>query len=105
VAIPTHWLVRRHWLGILVSATLSSLVNIAHEMIAHEFTDRPSDAFFWLPMLIVIGIVAALPAAAMTGLPFSSFVVDIPKSILTTLCGDAGQDVRFSIPVSYGLAR
>ena len=70
VAALTHWFVRRYWLAVLVSAPVCSLVNIAHEVVTHDFAVRPSDAFFWLPMLFLEGIIVALPAVAIVGIPF-----------------------------------
>ena len=70
VALATHWFIRRHWLAALVSAVVSSLANVAYELVRHDFAVRPSDAVFWLPMLLVEGIVVAFPAVVMVGLPF-----------------------------------
>ena len=70
VALAAHWFIRHHWLAALVSAVVSSLANIADEMVRHDFAVRPSDAVFWLPMLLIEGIVVAFPAVVMVGLPF-----------------------------------
>jgi hypothetical protein len=70
VAIVAHWFVRGYWLAVLLSAVASSLINIGHELFTHDFAVRPSDAVFWLPMLLVMGIVFALPVVAIIGIPF-----------------------------------
>jgi hypothetical protein len=70
VAVVTHWFVQRFWWAVLVSALVSSLVNIAHELVAHDFAVRPSDAVLWLPMLLVEGMIVALPVVAVIGVPF-----------------------------------
>ena len=70
VAVVTHWFVRRYWLAVLLSALASSLTNIGHEVFTHDFAVRPSDAVLWLPLLLVMGIVVALPVVAIIGVPF-----------------------------------
>ena len=70
VAFVAHWFIRRYWLALLLSALASSLINIGHELFIHDFAVRPSDAVFWLPMLLVIGMVVALPVVAIIGIPF-----------------------------------
>jgi hypothetical protein len=70
VAVVLNFFVRRYWVAVLLSAGISSLVNVVHEIIVHDLTVRPSDAFFWLPMLFVMGIMAALPAVTIIGILF-----------------------------------
>jgi len=70
IALVMHWFVRRYWLAVLLSALGASFINIGHELVKHDFAVRPSDAAFWVPMLLVMGIVVALPVAAIIGIPF-----------------------------------
>ena len=70
IGIATHSFVRRYWLAVLLSAFVSSLANIAHEVFTQDFAVRPSDVVFWLPMLLVEGMVVALPFVTLIGVPF-----------------------------------
>jgi hypothetical protein len=70
VALVVHFFVRRYWLAVLISAPVSSLVNLVHEVIAHGFAVRPSDVALWLPGLFIVGVGVSLPIVAIIGIPF-----------------------------------
>ena len=70
VGLIANLLLRRFWVALLVSVSVASLLNVAYEAFRHEFAIRPADAFFWIPMQFVAGVIAALPAAILVGLGF-----------------------------------
>jgi len=70
LSIVAHWFVRRYWWAVLISVTAASLANIVHEAFLHDFHVRPADVAFWIPMLFVQGMLFALPAATLVGIPF-----------------------------------
>lgn len=70
VAVVVHWLARRYWLAVFMSASIASLLNIVHEWYTKELTIRPSDLALWIPMLFVEGILIASPAVVLVGVPF-----------------------------------
>lgn len=70
IAIPTHRFNPRYWSAAFMSALGTSIANIIHELFVHDFVVRPADAFFWIPMTMVEGVVLALPITLLVGLPF-----------------------------------
>lgn len=70
VALVAHVLCRDYWRAVLIGALAASLVNIAHEMLTQDHAPRPADLFFWIPMMGVMGVAAALPIAVGVGIPF-----------------------------------
>lgn len=70
VSAVAHWFVRRYWLAVAMSALGASVINIADEFVKRDFAVRPSDAAFWIPMFLMMGIVVALPVVAIIGIPF-----------------------------------
>ena len=69
-AVIAHALIGRFWLTTGILAVGCSILNIAHEIVTHDFHVRPSDVAIWLPMLFVYGAVVAFPIASVVGLPF-----------------------------------
>ena len=70
IAIAAHLFIRRVWLAPLVAAALASLGNIVYELINQYSPVRPDDAFFWIPMVFLEGIVVALPAVIVVAIFF-----------------------------------
>jgi len=70
LSITAHWFMRRYWLAVLISVTAASVGNIIHEAFVHDFQVRPADVAFWIPMLLVQGMLFAWPLAALVGIPF-----------------------------------
>ena len=70
VATVSHWLVRRFWLAVLLSALMTSFINFGYELVRHDFAVRPSDVAFWIPMLVAMSFAVALPVVAIIGIPF-----------------------------------
>ena len=69
-SLIAHIFVRRFWVTCAVVAVGCSLLNIAHELVTHDFHIRPSDVAFWLPTLLAYGVAISFPIAFLTGLPF-----------------------------------
>jgi hypothetical protein len=69
-AIIGHVCVRRFWLTCGIVAIGCSVLNIACEIVAHDFHIRPSDVALWLPMLLAYGAAIAFQIALLIGLPF-----------------------------------
>jgi hypothetical protein len=69
-ALIAHSCIRRFWMICVVIATSCAVLNILHEGMRHGFHIRPSDAVFWIPMLLVFGFAIAFPIAFVIGLPF-----------------------------------
>jgi adenine/guanine phosphoribosyltransferase-like PRPP-binding protein len=57
----------------------SSIINVGHELVLHDFHVSPSDLVFWIPGLLAIGVAFAMPIAILTGVPF--YCVRRPRSI------------------------
>lgn len=70
IAVAMNCFVRRYWLAFALSAFAASLANLFQELVANNFVIRPSDMAFWLPMLLIEGVVLALPMVAIVGIPF-----------------------------------
>jgi hypothetical protein len=70
LAVIAHSCIRRYWVTCLLVALTSSGLNIAHEIITHDFHVRTSDVLFWLPMLFGYGAAFAFPITLLIGLPF-----------------------------------
>jgi len=69
-SVFAHLCIRRFWLTCGAITVGCSVLNLAHEIVMHDFHIRPSDAAFWLPMLFVFGAAYAFPIALIIGLPF-----------------------------------
>jgi len=68
--LVAHGVVRHYWVAVVIGATGASIVNIVHEASKIGVAVRPVDLFFWIPMLLVMGIAGAFPVAAIAGIPF-----------------------------------
>lgn len=64
-----HLCVRRIWLTCGVDAVGCSVLNLAHEVVTHDFHIRPSDLAYWLPMIFYYGAAVAFPITVLSGLP------------------------------------
>ena len=69
-AVIAHGFIRQFWIACSVAAFGCSLLNVAVEIVQHDFRIRPSDVGFWLPMLVVYGTALATPVVFLVGLPF-----------------------------------
>jgi len=69
-SVVAHLCIRRFWIACAVITIGYSVLNLAHEIVMHDFHIRPSDVAFWLPMIFVFGAAYALPVALLVGLPF-----------------------------------
>ena len=69
-SVAANSCLRRFWLAFGIVVAGCSVLNIIHEVVTHDFRIRPSDAVFWLPMLMAYGVIVATPIVLLTGLPF-----------------------------------
>jgi hypothetical protein len=70
LSIVTHCFVRHYVPAVLISTATASLANIIHEAFLHDFQVRPVDLIYWIPMEFALGMLLALPVAALVGISF-----------------------------------
>lgn len=70
IAATAHGMIRRYRFAVLVGAASMSLVNLGHELTRQNFTVRPADLAFWIPMLFLMGFLVTVPVTVLVGIPF-----------------------------------